>query len=144
MCSVAARLGVAAMSPYRYVNSKDELVHLMADAVFGEEGIRSGWRVRPELGSRTLWGIYRRRPWLAQVGSLTRPLMLPAPMVHAEWALSALDGHGLDPTTMLDLHVLLYSYVQGIAGLARPGLNRSSRTLRSEGNFSERQINGRR
>ncbi|MEU4302895.1 TetR/AcrR family transcriptional regulator C-terminal domain-containing protein [Kitasatospora aureofaciens] len=119
MRSVAARLGVAAMSPYRYVNSKDDLVLLMADAVFGEEVYPveppTGWRVRLEVGARTLWGIHRRHPWLAQVGTLTRPLMLPALMVHAEWALAALDGHGLDPTTMLDLHVLLYSYVQGIA-----------------------------
>ena len=36
-------------------------------------------------------------------------------MMHAEWALAALDGHGLDPATMLDLHVLLYGYVQGLA-----------------------------
>ncbi|CAM5561806.1 TetR/AcrR family transcriptional regulator C-terminal domain-containing protein (plasmid) [Streptomyces viridifaciens] len=119
MRSVAARLGVAAMSPYRYVNSKDDLVLLMADAAFGEETYPvespEGWRARLELGARTLWRIHRRHPWLAQVGSLTRPLMLPALMVHAEWALAALDGHGLGPETMLDLHVLLYSYIQGIA-----------------------------
>ncbi|MFD8751803.1 TetR/AcrR family transcriptional regulator C-terminal domain-containing protein [Kitasatospora sp. NPDC059577] len=119
MRSVAARLGVAAMSPYRYVPSKDDLVLLMADAAFGEESYPAGppgdWRARLELGAHTLWRIYRRHPWLAQVGVLTRPLMLPALLDHAEWALSALDGHGLDAATMLDLHVLLYSYVQGIA-----------------------------
>ncbi|GHE12774.1 TetR/AcrR family transcriptional regulator C-terminal domain-containing protein [Streptomyces alanosinicus] len=119
MRSVAARLGVAAMSPYRYVNSKDDLVLLMADAAFGEETYPDeppqGWRARLELAARTLWRIYRRHPWLAQVGSLTRPLMLPELMTHAEWALAALDGHGLDPETMLDLHVLLYSYIHGIA-----------------------------
>ncbi|WP_030240455.1 TetR/AcrR family transcriptional regulator C-terminal domain-containing protein [Streptomyces sp. NRRL S-350] len=119
MRSVAARLGVAAMSPYRYVNSKDDMVLLMADAAFGEETYPveppEGWRARLELGARTLWRIHRRHPWLAQVGSLTRPLLLPALMVHAEWALAAIDGHGLDPETMLDLHVLLYSYIHGIA-----------------------------
>ncbi|MER7846160.1 TetR/AcrR family transcriptional regulator C-terminal domain-containing protein [Kitasatospora sp. NPDC096077] len=119
MRSVAARLGVAAMSPYRYVNSKDDLVLLMADAAFGEETYPveppEGWRARLELGARTLWGIHRRHPWLSQVGSLTRPLMLPALMAHAEWALAALDGHGLEPEAMLDLHVLLYGYIHGIA-----------------------------
>ncbi|RKT11696.1 TetR family transcriptional regulator [Streptomyces sp. 1114.5] len=119
MRSVAARLGVAAMSPYRYVPSKDDLVLLMADAAFGEESYPAEppgeWRARLELGAHTLWRIYRRHPWLAQVGALTRPLMLPALLDHAEWALAALDGHGLDAETMLDLHVLLYSYVQGIA-----------------------------
>ncbi|MEV5880651.1 TetR/AcrR family transcriptional regulator C-terminal domain-containing protein [Streptomyces sp. NPDC052101] len=119
MRSVAARLGVAAMSPYRHVAGKDDLVLLMADAAFGEETYPAeppeGWRARLELGARTLWRIHRRHPWLAQVGSLTRPLMLPALMTHAEWALAALDGRGLDPQTMLDLHVLLYSYIHGIA-----------------------------
>ncbi|MEU7001905.1 TetR/AcrR family transcriptional regulator C-terminal domain-containing protein [Nonomuraea sp. NPDC046570] len=119
MRGVAARLGVATMSPYRYVGSKDELVLLMADAAFGEEHypaeVPSGWRARLELGARTLWVLYRRHPWLAQYSSLTRPVLLPNLAVHAEWTLSALDGHGLDPTTVFDLHVLLYSYIQGIA-----------------------------
>ncbi|MFE0381001.1 TetR/AcrR family transcriptional regulator C-terminal domain-containing protein [Streptomyces inhibens] len=119
MRGVAARLGVAAMAPYRYVTSKDDLVLLMADAAFGEGTYPAtpphGWRARLELGAHTLWTVFRRHPWLAQLSPLTRPLMLPNLMVHAEWALSALDGHGLNPATMLELHVLLYSYVQGIA-----------------------------
>ncbi|MFI0220694.1 TetR/AcrR family transcriptional regulator C-terminal domain-containing protein [Streptomyces lydicus] len=119
MRGVAARLGVAAMSPYRYVPSKDDLVLLMADAAFGEETYPTdapeGWRSRIELGARTFWILYRRHPWLAQLGSLTRPLLAPNLMVHGEWILSALDGHGLDPTTLFDIHVLVYSHVQGLA-----------------------------
>ncbi|MEU9126393.1 TetR/AcrR family transcriptional regulator C-terminal domain-containing protein [Streptomyces sp. NPDC048506] len=119
MRGVAARLGVAAMSPYRYVPSKDDLVLLMADAAFGDEAppadAPEGWRSRIELGARTLWTLYRRHPWLAQLGSLTRPLIVPNLLAHCEWALSALDGHGLDPTTLFDIHVLLYSHVQGLA-----------------------------
>ncbi|MFC4609329.1 TetR/AcrR family transcriptional regulator C-terminal domain-containing protein [Streptomyces maoxianensis] len=119
MRGVAARLGVAAMSPYRYVPSKDDLVLLMADAAFGEEtypaDVPEGWRSRIELGARILWTLYRRHPWLAQLGSLTRPLLVPNLMVHGEWMLSALDGHGLDPTTLFDIHVLIYSHVQGLA-----------------------------
>ncbi|WP_308315762.1 TetR/AcrR family transcriptional regulator [Streptomyces sp. ISL-100] len=121
MRGVAARLGVAAMSPYRYVTSKDDLVLLMADAVYGELSYPSradapeGWRPRLELSSRTLWSLCRRHPWLAHISTLTRPLMLPNLMVHAEWALSSLDGLGLAPQTMMNLHVLGYSFVHGIA-----------------------------
>jgi AcrR family transcriptional regulator len=119
MRGVAARLGVGTMSPYRYVSSKDELVLLMADSAYGEESYPSqfppGWRPRLELAARRLWRLYRRHPWLAQIGSLNRPLPLHNLMVHAEWVLAALDGHGLDPTTMLELHILVYSHVQGIA-----------------------------
>ncbi|QNP75045.1 TetR/AcrR family transcriptional regulator C-terminal domain-containing protein [Streptomyces roseirectus] len=121
MRGVAARLGVGAMSTYRYVPSKDDLVQLMADAAFAEEGYPApgegpeGWRARVELGARTLWVLHRRHPWLAQLASLTRPLLVPGLMVHAEWVLGALDGHGLDPVTLFDIHVLVYSHVQGLA-----------------------------
>ncbi|MER5968924.1 GntR family transcriptional regulator [Streptomyces sp. NPDC002055] len=119
MRGVATRLGVAVMSLYRYVPSKDDLVLHMADAAFGEESYPDdppeGWRARVELGARTFWTLYRRHPWLAQLGSLTRPLPLPRLMAHGEWMLSALDGHGLDPTVLFDIHVLIYSHVQGLA-----------------------------
>lgn len=119
MRGIAARLGVAPMSPYRYVTGKDDLILLMADSAFGEQFYPAtapdGWRARLELGARTLWTLHRRHPWLAQLSSLTRPLLLPNLMVHGEWSLSALDGHGLDTTTLFDLHVLLYSHVQGLA-----------------------------
>ncbi|MFJ7779539.1 TetR/AcrR family transcriptional regulator C-terminal domain-containing protein [Streptomyces yangpuensis] len=121
MRAVASRLGVATMSIYRYVPSKEDLVLHMADAAFGEasygaqEDAPEGWRARVESGARTLWGLYRKHPWLAQVGSLTRPLLVPNLMVHGERMLGALDGHGLDPTTLFDIHVLLHSHVQGVA-----------------------------
>ncbi|MFK0221297.1 TetR/AcrR family transcriptional regulator C-terminal domain-containing protein [Streptomyces vinaceus] len=120
MRGVAARLGVAPMSTYRYVPSKEDLVLHMADAAFGEESpyrsdAPADWRTRIESGARTLWGLYRGHPWLAQLSSLTRPLLVPNLMVHGEWVLGALDGHGLDPTTLFDIHVLIYSHVQGLA-----------------------------
>ncbi|MFA7761396.1 TetR/AcrR family transcriptional regulator C-terminal domain-containing protein [Streptomyces sp. NPDC048723] len=122
MRGVAARLGVAAMSTYRYVPSKEDLVLLMADAALGEAypadtyaDAPEDWRARVEAGGRTLWQLYRKHPWLARIGSLTRPLLLPNLLVHGEWMLAALDGHGLDPTTLFDIHVLLYSHVHGLA-----------------------------
>ncbi|WIY04963.1 GntR family transcriptional regulator [Amycolatopsis mongoliensis] len=119
MRGVAARLGAAAMAPYRYVTGKDELVLLMADAAYGERGYPGtpppGWRERLTLGGRTLWSLYRRHPWLAQLAPITRPLPLRNLGIHAEWALSALSELGVDAATLCDLHVLFFSYVQGIA-----------------------------
>lgn len=119
MRGVAARLGVAPMSTYRYVPSKEELVLHMADAAFGEETYPAdapgGWRARVELGARAMWRLYRKHPWLAQLGSLSRPLLVPRLLVHGEWILAALDGHGLAPTELFDIHVLIYSHVQGLA-----------------------------
>ncbi|MEU8631554.1 GntR family transcriptional regulator [Amycolatopsis sp. NPDC048633] len=119
MRGIAARLGAAAMAPYRYVNGKDELVLLMADAVYGERGYPTepsgDWRERLTLGGRTLWSLYRRHPWLAQLAPITRPLPLRNLGTHAEWALAALSELGVDAATLCDLHVLFFSYIQGIA-----------------------------
>lgn len=119
MRSVTARLKVATMSAYRHVTSKDDLVLLMADTVFSELdlGAEAGapWRARLEKGARALWALHRAHPWLAQIGPLTRPLILPNLMAYSEAMLHALDGHGLAPTTMLNVNVLLYGHVQGLA-----------------------------
>ncbi|MDX3232133.1 GntR family transcriptional regulator [Streptomyces sp. ME19-01-6] len=143
MRGVAARLGVAAMSPYRHIGSKEDLVLLMADTAFGEKPYPAdpppGWRPRLELAARTLWARYRNHPWLAQTGPLTRPLLLPNLMVHAEWVLAALDDHGLDPTAVLDLHVLLYSYVQGIAANLEQEAQAEAATGLSEDEWMDRQ-----
>ncbi|MFI7242628.1 TetR/AcrR family transcriptional regulator C-terminal domain-containing protein [Streptomyces qinglanensis] len=124
MRSVAARLGAATMAAYRYVHSKDELILLMADTVFGELRLPphpaagpapEGWRDRLELGARALWRVHRAHPWLAQIGPLTRPLLLPNLLTYSEWMLGTLDGCGLAPATALDLNALLYSHVLGLA-----------------------------
>ncbi|MDW6063490.1 hypothetical protein SAZ11_42695 [Streptomyces sp. FXJ1.4098] len=60
-------------------------------------------------------------------------------MVHAEWVLATLDGHGLDPTTVLDLHVLLYSYVQGIAANLEQEAQAEAATGLSEDEWMDRQ-----
>ncbi|MFF7019414.1 TetR/AcrR family transcriptional regulator C-terminal domain-containing protein [Streptomyces klenkii] len=119
MRGIAGRLGVAAMSPYRYVNSKDDLVCLMADAAFAElsypADAPADWRRRLEAGARALWAVHRAHPWLAHIGPLTRPMALPHLIAYSEWMLTALRGLGLAPAMMLDVNVLLYSYVQGTA-----------------------------
>jgi len=119
MRRVAADLGVATMSLYRHVSGKDDLVAMMVDAAFGEAPLPSspppGWRARLELSARSQWALYRRHPWLAQAISMTRPQLIPNGMAHTEWALQALDGLGLDATTMFHVHLAIFSYVRGIA-----------------------------
>ncbi|GAB3136628.1 GntR family transcriptional regulator [Amycolatopsis stemonae] len=119
MRGIAARLGVGAMAPYRYVTGKDELVLLMADAAYGEgqypATLPSGWRERLLLVGRTLWEIFRRHPWLAQLTPITRPLPLRNLAAHGERTLSALTQLGVDAATLCDLHVVFFSHVQGVA-----------------------------
>ncbi len=119
MRGVAGKLGLATMSLYRHVASKEDLIVRMTDAVFGEvllpDTAPVGWRPRLTLSARMQWSIYRRHPWLAQLVSITRPMPLPNLLVHGEWALAAIDGLGLDPATMLHIHITVFSFVRGLA-----------------------------
>src|SRR4051794_37555757 len=119
MRGVAARLGTSTMSTSRHVANKEELVVLMADAAYGELGYPpphpAGWRERLERAGRTLWALHRRHPWLAHVGPLSRPLPLPNLLAHSEQLLAALDGFGLDATERMDLEIVLYGHIQGVA-----------------------------
>jgi len=119
MRRVAAELGVATMSLYRYVPGKDELVLMMADAAFAGTTIPKvmppGWRAKLELVARLQWATYRRHPWLAQVVSVTRPQALPSLLVHANASLNALDGLELDASTKLYIHIMVFGHAKGTA-----------------------------
>ncbi|MGC5288988.1 TetR/AcrR family transcriptional regulator C-terminal domain-containing protein [Micromonospora sp. DT231] len=119
MRRIATELDVPTMSLYRQVRGKEQLLLLMADAAFAAHRLPRtlpvGWRAQLELLCRLQWSIYRRHPWLAQVISVTRPLMAPHAVAHTEWALRALAGHGVDQHTQLHLVAALANHVRGTA-----------------------------
>ena len=68
---VAEELGVTAMSLYRHVGSKHELLQLMMDAASepvapAPEG-PVGWRAGLRRWATDLWSLYRDRPWIPRV-----------------------------------------------------------------------------
>lgn len=119
MRRVATDLGVGAMSLYRYVPGKDELIVLMTEAVFAEDRLPEppppGWRAQLELVARLEWAIYRRHPWVARVVSFSRPVPAPDGMAHTELAMRAAASLGLDPATALLVSMTLAAQVLGIA-----------------------------
>ncbi|PPK69438.1 TetR/AcrR family transcriptional regulator C-terminal domain-containing protein [Actinokineospora auranticolor] len=119
MRAVAAKLGVAAMAPYRYVDSKEDLILLMMDESMGEavfpEGAPRSWRAGLELAARQQWRMFRRHPWLAQVFSLTRPQILPKGLRQAEWTMTALAALNLPKDEKFHVYVTMFNYVRGTA-----------------------------
>src|ERR1700712_806025 len=119
MRRVAASLGAGAMSLYRHVPGKDELMLLMRDAVSCDSPPPAGgppdWRPALELTARAQWRLYRRHPWLARTTSLTRPYAGPNQLPYSEWNLRALGELGLDDETVFLLHLSLFSFVHGSA-----------------------------
>jgi AcrR family transcriptional regulator len=119
MRRVAAEIGAAPMSLYRHVADKDDLVVQMMNTVFAQTRLPDpppdGWRARLELAGHTLWAMFRAHPWLASALSLTRPQVMPDALPFTEWLLTALDGHGLELSTMFTAYLMLINYVRGTA-----------------------------
>lgn len=119
MRTIAAELGVSTMALYRHVPGKDELVELMADAVFGDVELpvcaATDWRGRLEATARTQWALYCRHPWLAKAMSFTRPLMSPNAMAQMDWAMRPVHELGLAPGALLHIMVTVAGYVRGVA-----------------------------
>jgi DNA-binding transcriptional regulator YhcF (GntR family) len=119
MRGVAARIGIPTMSLYRHVESRDALLLLMIDAVFGARPLPSceghGWRALLETAARVQWQLCRTHPWLPHVMTLTRPMILPNVVKYADWVFAAMDGLPIDAATKLFVHMTLYGYVRGVA-----------------------------
>ncbi|MCO1658947.1 GntR family transcriptional regulator [Pseudonocardia humida] len=119
MRRLAAELGVGPMSLYRHLSGREELEHLLVRAVFRAHPLPDpgppGWRARLELVCRLEWAAFRRHPWLPELVSLTRPLLVPEVMAHTEWMLQALDGLALTSTEKAREVLALPALVRGIA-----------------------------
>lgn len=124
MRRVATELGVATMSLYRHVPSKDDLVERMVDAAFADHPFTApppdDWLVAVREGAVRLWEIFRRHPWLPAVMSLTRPQVTPNVLAYGEWVMSAMAAAGLDPHLIFRVHLTLFSYVRGLAVSLEP------------------------
>ena len=105
MRSAAAAIGTAPASLYRYVASREELVQLMADQVYGEFSLSGPGTGHPvpdllELARQGI-GIYRRHPWLLDVPA-TGNLPGPNAVAFIERSLAALAGADLTGPAKLE------------------------------------------
>lgn len=119
MRRLAAELGVGPMSLYRHLSGREELEQLLVRSVFRANPLPEpgppGWRARLELVCRVQWRAYRAHPWLTELISLTRPLIVPEAMAHTEWTLQALDGLPLTPVEKTREALSLAALVRGHA-----------------------------
>ena len=105
MRSVAAAIGTAPASLYRYVQTRDELVQLMADHVYGEFSFQepgSGDPIEDLLRiARQGRAVYNRHPWLLDV-TATESLPGPNAVAFIDHALAALSGTSLSGSAKLE------------------------------------------
>jgi AcrR family transcriptional regulator len=112
---VADELGVGAMTLYRYVPGKAELLDVMLDTVYGElprHVVKGDWRAKLDEVARENRQLYLNHPWLLQV-AVSRPPLGPHVMAKYEYELSAIEGIGLDDVEMDAAVALVNGYVHG-------------------------------
>lgn len=119
MSSVAARLGVAPMSLYRYVGSKDELLTLMADAAAPDPPAQDAldWRDYAALWTRSQRDHLLRHSWLLDIRRAAAPFG-PRELRWLETLLAALEGTRLDVGARVNIATTLSSYASAQANLA--------------------------
>jgi len=119
MRRVAAALGAGTMSLYRYIETKEDLLALLDDAILGEAVVAgelpADWRDATALIALRSRQAYLRHPWAIQAlqGRAAPASAGPNGARHMEQCLAALAGSPLSVRGRLDLLAIVDDYVYG-------------------------------
>lgn len=118
MRRVAERLEAGTMTLYHYVESKDELVTLMVDAVAGEaviadEELPAEWRPAMRLLATRAREVFRRHRWALDRLDDGQPT--PNGLLGFDQALRALAAVPISDEAKFELITLVEDYVYGFA-----------------------------
>lgn len=116
MRSVAHRLGAEAMSLYRHVRNKEDLVDGMVDLVFAEIDMPAGTDWKSAMRGRAVSAreVLGRHPWaIGLMESRAHPG--PANLQHHDAVLRVLLGAGFSSALATRIYNLVDSYVYGFA-----------------------------
>ncbi|WP_026316204.1 TetR/AcrR family transcriptional regulator [Actinokineospora enzanensis] len=121
MSRVATELGTSAMSLYRYVKAKDELLTLMTDAVYADLDTASvtgeDWRADlSALAWRSLEAL-RAHAWVVRI-PIAGPPLTPHQLRWMEAGLRALRGTPLDAEEKMSTMLLISGLVRNEGTLA--------------------------
>jgi AcrR family transcriptional regulator len=117
MRRLGEELGVEAMSLYKHVANKSDLLDGMTDAVFGEielPEIGAEWRTAMRERARSARAALNRHPWaIALVSSRTAPG--PATLRHHDTVIGTLRAAGFSVELTAHAFSAIDSYVYGFA-----------------------------
>jgi AcrR family transcriptional regulator len=112
---VATALRSGTASFYRVLDSRDELLDRMVDAVLGRHvppEASGDWRADLAAVARNRRAMFNAHPWLGNELA-GRPAIGPSALLHHERALEAAAGYADDPTAASSAGVTVLAYVLG-------------------------------
>ncbi|SDS68638.1 TetR/AcrR family transcriptional regulator [Microlunatus soli] len=134
MSKVASSLGFTTMALYRYVTAKEDLLHLMQEAVTADrltapetdlmppaddDGERSGWQRELRLIADQLYAMYREHPWLTDIPVSSAQLLTPNNLLVADQAIRAMRTLPITDHEKVGVLLLISTFVRSAAELAR-------------------------
>ncbi len=125
MRALGERLGVSAMSLYRYVPGKPELLDLIVELAHAElphELPQGRWEAQLQRVAHDAWALYQRHPWMLEV-SAYRASLGPHSLRKYERELGALEGAGLAD---LDRDMVVAALSDLVRGAARNAVDAST------------------
>lgn len=121
--TLAAELGLSAMSVYTHVNSRDDLLVMMADRVHARMPLpaygRAGWRTRVRRVAAANHALLVEHPWLLDVTD-QRTALGPGTIAKYDHELAALTPLGLDDVATDAALTFVLDLVRGAARATRP------------------------
>ncbi|MEU5756323.1 TetR/AcrR family transcriptional regulator [Streptomyces sp. NPDC047829] len=139
MRRLAAELNVTAMSVYWYVDTKDELLELALDAVFGElrdpdPATGADWRARLRALARENRRLLVRHPWLSQLTG-TYLNIGPHSMAFSQAVQEVMRLSGLPPHRLTGAISAVFQFVYGYGTIEGHLLARAAATGRSPDDY---------
>ncbi|GIF65833.1 TetR family transcriptional regulator [Asanoa ishikariensis] len=124
MNRVAEKLGKSAMSLYRYVRTKDELLQLMTDVSAvkhppPEPDETEGWRPNLERWAYALVGLYRQFPWVLNVPLGPTPPVGPGQLTWLDRGLASFRKTHVPSELRLGVVMLLLIFIRGQVRMAQ-------------------------
>ncbi|GAB18885.1 putative TetR family transcriptional regulator [Gordonia effusa NBRC 100432] len=138
MRKLADRLGVGAMSLYRHVADKDQLVREMAEEAgrrfrypIDEPGPWT-WRERVQIAVDVDWALYERHPWMVLAYASPRFTFSKTSVECLRWLADGLAELGRGEDKSIDMALAVWNLINGVALamvadslIAEQGLERS-------------------
>jgi AcrR family transcriptional regulator len=147
MRRLSTRLGASAAALYSYLVSKDDLIELVVDEVYGEidapevpdGGDWAGWRPAAERRARSLRLMILRHPWIVSVlGDVGLAYLGPNMMRVSDGTLAVFEAAGFAPDDASYAMKTVAAYVIGVAVSEAAWLNKLARSQQTERDWVER------
>ncbi|WP_194818526.1 TetR/AcrR family transcriptional regulator [Nocardia sp. XZ_19_385] len=119
MRRIAERMGVGAMSLYRHVANKDELIALMTDEVARRNpypptaGMGWTWRDRVRIAAEIDWALYQQHPWVLLTFAMPRYSFGPHGLACLAWLVEGFRELGVPPREAMQMSFSVWNFISG-------------------------------